>query len=283
MLPIFPISYGRFRVIANVPAVAAEHPATPTLEDVQAILDCRGAKGAVAFDPIWLAGFRINGRKVANYRTGRVFLTGDAAHVHSPAGGEGMNTGMQDAFNLAWKLALVARLVCDDSLLDSYSAERSEVGEEVLRSSARLTKVGTLSNPIAAELRNLVARFALGLAPVQHAFADQMTQVSVGYPHSPLNRPAFASHGPKPGERVEPVAGEIPFGAGDTPRFALLAAPSRTASDLIAGFPQLLESSARTALDSNSAWLVRPDGYVAAVAPAADLGSISSVLRQIIK
>jgi 2-polyprenyl-6-methoxyphenol hydroxylase-like FAD-dependent oxidoreductase len=283
VLPIFPISSGRFRVIANVPAVAAEHPATPTLEDVQAILDRRGAKGAVAFDPIWLAGFRINGRKVANYRTGRVFLTGDAAHVHSPAGGEGMNTGMQDAFNLAWKLALVARRVCDDSLLDSYSAERSEVGEEVLRSSARLTKVGTLSNPIAAELRNLVARFALGLAPVQHAFADQMTQVSVGYPHSPLNGPAFASHGPKPGERVEPVAGEIPFGAGDTPRFALLAAPSRAASDLIAGFPQLLESSARTPPDSNSAWLVRPDGYVAAVAPAAGLGSISSVLRQIIK
>ena len=62
-----------------------------------------------AFDPIWLAGFRINGRKVSDYRWGRVFLAGDAAHVHSPAGGQGMNTGMQDAFNLAWKLALVVR------------------------------------------------------------------------------------------------------------------------------------------------------------------------------
>jgi 2-polyprenyl-6-methoxyphenol hydroxylase-like FAD-dependent oxidoreductase len=65
-----------------------------------------------AFDPIWLAGFRINGRKVADYRSGHIFLPGDAAHVHSPAGGQGMNTGMQDAFNLAWKLALVIRNTC---------------------------------------------------------------------------------------------------------------------------------------------------------------------------
>jgi hypothetical protein len=126
-----------------------------------------------------------------------------------------------------------------------------------------------------------VGRFALGIAPVRHAFANQMTQVSVGYPRSPLNGPASASHGPKPGERVEPAAGETPFGAGDTARFALLAAPSRAASDLIAEFPQLLESATRTPPDANSAWLVRPDGYVSAVASAGDLGSISSVLRQI--
>jgi 2-polyprenyl-6-methoxyphenol hydroxylase-like FAD-dependent oxidoreductase len=87
--------------------------------------DRRGPGGLKAFNPIWLAGFRINGRKVSNYRWGRVFLAGDAAHVHSPAGGQGMNTGMQDAFNLAWKLALVVRKTCDEHLLDSFSPERS--------------------------------------------------------------------------------------------------------------------------------------------------------------
>ncbi len=125
MFVIFPISPGRYRVIADLPATGAQHPADPTLQEVQAIIDRRGPSGLKAFDPIWLAGFRINGRKVASYRHGRVFLAGDAAHVHSPAGGQGMNTGMQDAFNLAWKLAMVVQETCDERLLESYSPERS--------------------------------------------------------------------------------------------------------------------------------------------------------------
>src|SRR5580700_3276274 len=120
------------------------------------MIDRRGPPGMVAFDPIWLAGFRINGRKVANYRWGRAFLAGDAAHVHSPAGGQGMNTGMQDAFNLAWKLALVVLGKCDEHLLDSYSPERSKIGDEVLKGAERLTAVGTMRNPIAQSVRNLV-------------------------------------------------------------------------------------------------------------------------------
>src|SRR6516165_8188395 len=104
---IFPIFPGRYRVVADLPPSGGEHPQAPTLEKVQAVIDRRGPSGLVAFDPIWLTGFRINGRKVSYNRWGRAFLAGDAAHVHSPAGGQGMNTGMQDAFNLAWKLALV--------------------------------------------------------------------------------------------------------------------------------------------------------------------------------
>jgi 2-polyprenyl-6-methoxyphenol hydroxylase-like FAD-dependent oxidoreductase len=106
----------------------------------------------VAFDPIWLAGFRINGRKVSSYRIGRAFLAGDAAHVHSPAGGQGLNTGMQDAFNLAWKLALVIRKTCPVRLLDSYRPERSAVGDHVLKLAGMLTAVGTLKNPVAQTL-----------------------------------------------------------------------------------------------------------------------------------
>src|ERR1700730_17977872 len=105
-------------------------------------------------------------------RMEKSFLGGDAAHVHSPAGGQGMNTGMQDAFNLAWKLALVIRKTCDDHLLDSYSPERSKVGDEVLKAASRLTTVGTLSNPVAQTVRNLIGRVMLGLVPIQHEFAD---------------------------------------------------------------------------------------------------------------
>ena len=160
------------------------------------MIDRRGPAGLVAFDPIWLTGFRINGRKVSSYRWGRIFLAGDAAHVHSPAGGQGMNTGMQDAFNLAWKLALAVRGECDEHLLDSYSPERSKVGDEVLKAAGRLTTVRTMRNPVAQTVRNLVGHIMLGLAPVQHPFADTMTEVAIGYPDSPLNGASLSGAGP---------------------------------------------------------------------------------------
>jgi 2-polyprenyl-6-methoxyphenol hydroxylase-like FAD-dependent oxidoreductase len=194
---IFPISPGRYRILADLPATGTEQPPTPTLEQVQAIIDRRGAGGLKAFDPIWLAGFRINGRKVASYRWGRAFLAGDAAHVHSPAGGQGTNTGMQDAFNLAWKLALVVLKTCDEHLLDSYSPERSAVGDEVFKSAARLTAVGITKKPVAQAVRNVAGHVMLGLRPVQRAFADNMSEVTIGYPKSPLNGASLGGAGTK--------------------------------------------------------------------------------------
>jgi 2-polyprenyl-6-methoxyphenol hydroxylase-like FAD-dependent oxidoreductase len=280
VLPVFPISPGRFRIIANIPSSGGDHPRDPTLEEIQAIVEQRGPKGVTLFDPIWLSGFRINSRKVANYRSGRVFLTGDAAHVHSPAGGEGMNTGMQDAFNLAWKLALAIHGTCGEALLDTYSPERSGVGDEVLKNTARLTAIGTLRNPIAEELRNIIGHVAFGLAPVQHAFVDQMSQVSVGYPESPMNERGRGSFHPNPGQRMAPIAGAPPFGAGDEPRFTLLASSSPLVAGVLSSFPKLLNAALGPPPDVNGAWLIRPDGYVAATAPAADLSSISDVLRR---
>ena len=125
---IFPISPGRYRLLADLAPSGEAHPSAPTFDQVQAMIDRRGPRGMTAFDPIWLAEFRINGRKVSSYRWGRAFLCGDAAHVHSPAGGQGMNTGMQDAFNLAWKLADVANGQWGEALQDSDSAERSSIG-----------------------------------------------------------------------------------------------------------------------------------------------------------
>jgi 2-polyprenyl-6-methoxyphenol hydroxylase-like FAD-dependent oxidoreductase len=260
---IFPISPGRYRVLADLPATSADQPPTPTLEQVQAIITRRGPPGLIAHDPIWLAGFRINGRKVADYRFGRVFLLGDAAHVHSPAGGQGMNTGMQDAFNLAWKLALVVRGVCADRLLDSYSAERSYVGDAVLKDAGRLTAIGTLKNPVGQGIRNLVGHFMLGLAPVQEKFANSMTELAIAYPKSPLNGPDMGSRGPKPGERVAPTAGQTPIGSGGTPRFALFARPNAEVNRLFETFSALLEPEPRAPLSQDELLLVRPDGYVA--------------------
>lgn len=280
-LVVFPISPGRYRVIADQGVSTDAHLPAPGLDEVQAALDERGPGGLVALDPIWLSAFRINERKVADYRSGRIFLAGDAAHVHSPAGGQGMNTGMQDAFNLAWKLALVCRGVCaETALLDSYSIERSAVGALVLADAGRMTALATLRNQAAQVVRNLVGHVLLGLAPVREAMANSMTEISIGYKHSPLNGSSpHGVDGPTPGQRVMPAAGQIPFGAGDTPRFALLAAPGDEVDRLRDEFQDLLDSTVLPPLNDTGIWLVRPDGYVACVAADGDIQIIADYLK----
>jgi 2-polyprenyl-6-methoxyphenol hydroxylase-like FAD-dependent oxidoreductase len=267
VLVFFPISPGRFRVIADIGLSAGLHPADPTLDQIQDIIDQRGPGGVVASDPIWLSAFRINERKVGNYRSGRVFVAGDAAHVHSPAGGQGMNTGMQDAFNLSWKLALVCRNTCSGRLLDSYSVERSAIGDEVLKAAGHLTAVAVLRNHAAQTVRNLIGRVVLGLAPFRSAMVDTMTEVSIVYKHSPLNgASARGIAGPAPGERVAPVAGQAPVGSGDAPRFALFGKTSDATAELLGKFGDLLDPDIRPPLGPDGMWLVRPDGYTACVA-----------------
>jgi len=192
-LVIFPITPGRFRVVADLGmAATAERRADPTLNEVQAIVDQRGPGGLKLSDPVWLAAFRINERKVSDYRRGRVMLAGDAAHIHSPAGGQGMNTGMQDAFNLAWKLALIVQGQANtEVLLDSYSTERSAVGDQVLHGAEIITRVATLRNPVAQYVRNHVASLVSSFGFVQDKIKNALCELSINYRHSPLSTDAW--------------------------------------------------------------------------------------------
>jgi 2-polyprenyl-6-methoxyphenol hydroxylase-like FAD-dependent oxidoreductase len=119
----------------TAPRDAEETPDTGelSLEELQEVVDDATGGGLVLRDPAWLSHFRLHHRQAAHYRAGRIFLAGDAAHIHSPVGGQGMNTGIQDAWNLAWKLALVVRGNAVDALLDSYEAERWPVGRRLLQ------------------------------------------------------------------------------------------------------------------------------------------------------
>ena len=262
---IFPISPGRYRVLADLAPSGQDKPPTPDLAQVQAIIDRRGPGDLKAFDPLWLAGFRINGRKVSQYRWGRVFLAGDAAHVHSPAGGQGMNTGMQDAFNLAWKLAMVIHGTAGDTLLDSYSPERSHVGDQVLKSAGALTAVGTLRNAWARGIRDTIGHLLLGFGSMQRAFAANMTEVSVDYPKSPLNGPSVRGLKPQPGERIAPMPGQLPIGAGSTPRFALLGDATAAISEMLGRYGGVLDPVAHPSRGEGFLTLVRPDGYIAGI------------------
>ena len=260
---VFPIPGGRARIVATVgKAVPGQTRPEPTLTDVQALLDERTGGGFSVGRPVWLANFRINERKVAEYGQGRVFLAGDAAHVHSPAGGQGMNTGMQDAFNLAGKLAMVSRGEAGASLLDSYSPERSAVGDMVLRNATRMTDMGTLAHPAAQAARNLALRFMLGLHAVQERMATTMSEIDIAYANSPL------SAGRHAGNRLSPnhYAGPPP-GSGAAPRYLLFAAGEQGAR-LTERFPNILDPVQRPPPDEQKLLLVLPDGYIGLSAAA---------------
>jgi 2-polyprenyl-6-methoxyphenol hydroxylase-like FAD-dependent oxidoreductase len=184
------------------------HPERPSLEELQTLADPFTGGRLRLRDPVWLTYFRLQHRHAARYRAGRVFLAGDAAHVHSPAGAQGMNTGIQDAWNLGWKLALVSRGVADAALLDSYDAERRPVGRFVVRFTDRAFSVATSTNPLIRGLRTqvvprvlpLVLRFDNALA---YGFGT-VSQLNIGYRHSPAvqeGQPTLR-RGPKAGDRL---------------------------------------------------------------------------------
>jgi 2-polyprenyl-6-methoxyphenol hydroxylase-like FAD-dependent oxidoreductase len=276
ILAFFPIGGGRWRVIADLgPATSEGHCPDPTLDQVQALITLRGTHGIVIKDPYWLASFRINERKVPKYGRGRAFLAGDAAHIHSPAGGQGMNTGMQDAFNLAWKLSLVIGGVCKPSLLDSYSVERSAVGDMVLRNAGRMTDAAVMRNPIAQGLRNAVVKFAFGFPQLGHRAANTLAELDIGYPESPLTvNGAHRPNGTKAGVRWRD---RLPADAGKA-RFTAIG-PADVVAELAAKFPRLVQAPpAAIRADAKDLSLVRPDGYIGFAGAAADRAGAEAYL-----
>ena len=277
VLALFPIPPDRFRIIADAGPARGEHPAEPTLADVQALLDRRGPAGITARDPVWLAGFRINDRQVPSYRRGRVFLAGDAAHIHSPAGGQGMNTGMHDAFNLAWKLALVHHGQAKPALLDSYQAERHPVGALIVRGAGAVTRVGTARSAFVQGLRDMAIRTLYGIPAVQTAIVRVLTEVAIHYRRSPLvreERPQAPRRGVRAGDRVP----DLPLRDGRLHarlrggRHALLLseADPGIAAAVAAAFGDLCDAHevGPEAFGADVVAVVRPDTYLGYVGPA---------------
>jgi len=187
LVGLLPLPRGRHYVILPLFKETAEaDQTTVSLDELKTLLAQRGMASLGILEAFWITKFRIHRRIVPSLRVGRVFLCGDAAHIHSPAGGQGMNLGIQDSFNLAWKLALVTSGVARPSLLDSYHAERHPIASETLMGTDLATKVITLRNPLAQTLRNQIAMFLLSLEVVQHRLTQSLAGLLRNYRKSPI-------------------------------------------------------------------------------------------------
>jgi 2-polyprenyl-6-methoxyphenol hydroxylase-like FAD-dependent oxidoreductase len=279
-------------------AIGPDQESATTLDTYQAFLDQRSRRSDIRLsNPGWMSLWRANIRMVDRYRAGRVFLAGDAAHVHSPAGGQGMNTGIQDAYNLGWKLASVVG-GADAALLDTYMEERLPIAARVLGLSTEMmaAAVATRTIPIRRDAETL--------------------QLGVGYRASSLTRemrPEGA--GLRAGDRA-PQAPGIVGPAGRRSVFDLLRGPHVTLLGFGTRWQTLIEvcesqfagklkayvlvkssgdgvpGDARRYLDADghaheayhddALWVVRPDNYVGMATEAPDIDGVVDYLRHLL-
>ena len=299
---VLPMRDNRMRFLAELhDAPGTPIDANPTQDELQAILD-RRIGGIRITRSHWLTSFEIRHARVPAYRFGRVFLAGDAAHIHSPAGGQGMNTGMQDAFNLAWKLAAVVRGEAGQTLLDSYQAERLPVAEGVIKFTDRLTNAGMLSG-LPGRIRNVAIRMASQIPAARRFMADTVAGVNLNYRKSPIavdRRPRHAKvaagdHVPHMSDAaaqkqfgadghtvVTIAAGPVPASGAHGHRQVLVSTDDTPVAgyDAVVADPEGLVAQ-RFGLENGGQVVIRPDGYIGAVATLDDTTTVADYFATI--
>ena len=254
----------------------------------------------------WFSIYRIHHRAAEKFRDRRCFLLGDAAHVHSPMGGQGMNTGLQDAYNLAWKLALVVKGQADAALLDSYEAERIPVAKRLLQTTDRAFVLVVSDSWLAGLFRTRIlariAAFAMTFERAKQLAFRTVSQTGIAYRESPLSKmlPGLPDGAPRAGDRFPwlrlrfqangPV--EDLFQKLDDTRFNLIVtgqlAPSTGAfqpddlllTHVIPGDPDNDSELARARISGPAFYLLRPDGHVGLAGTRFDAGAVNAYLAE---
>jgi len=211
VMAVFPMhDQNRFRVIGMRQEDNGAEDREVSLQEIQAMVEEYAPHLGRARDPIWMAAFRLHRRAVPQYRVGRVFLSGDAAHIHSPVGGQGMNTGLQDAANLAWKLALVIQDKALPEILDSYHLERHPVAHNMMNTTDRMFEIVASKNPLLHFFRNhIFPHVAPAISKLAgKKFTEFISELQVNYRNSPIvfeelkMNDQKLKEGPRAGERA---------------------------------------------------------------------------------
>ncbi|MEN3277185.1 MAG: hypothetical protein V7631_2975 [Massilia sp.] len=293
LLAVFAMApHGRARLVGTVRDERAEHPEILQFSDVsQRAID----NLLITVHKVnWFSTYRVHHRVAEGFRRGNAFLVGDAAHIHSPAGGQGMNTGIGDATNLAWKLAAVLQGKAPEGLLDSYEAERMPFARRLVGTTDRAFSFLTAGGPVAEVVRTgIVPRVMPLLAKLPAArefFFRTISQTLVHYRHAPLNTGSAGKvHG---GDRLPWVA---PADLDGADNFAPLPQPGWQAHVYGMPKPEVAtwcalhgvplrrfawgDACAAAGLARDALYLLRPDSYVGLAAGTADTGALDDYLR----
>lgn len=259
---LFPLVGGRTRVIGQLPA--GLDPATAAMADVQPALEA--SEHLRVRDVSWFATYRVHHRVAASFQQERVLLAGDAGHIHSPVGGQGMNTGLGDAVNLGWKLAaaVLGTVPNPAALLATYEAERRPFAEQLVASTDRAFTFIVNPHPLAAGLRRFVVPYVLSAAfrlpgLVRRAFRT-ISQIGIAYPDSPLSFGRTAAA--RGGDRLPWFASDA-FAPLRSPGWHLLSpGPLPPAARAWADQQGIAAAGGLTSSGTAPLYLVRPDGYV---------------------
>jgi 2-polyprenyl-6-methoxyphenol hydroxylase-like FAD-dependent oxidoreductase len=296
-LGMFPMGNKRYRLIASNPISKPSKNTEPSIEELQQLYDQRSPLPAKFHDMSWSSWFHINSRMIHQLRLNRIFLGGDSAHIHSPAGAQGMNTGIQDMIDLSWKLAMVLKGEAKDEILDTYATDRVPVIKNVLTKTEGLTKTIGEENPIFRSVFNHLAPWFVGTDFIQQNSTERMSQLSLNYRESSISENHAGPGSLKAGDRVPDLAVSVlgvegstaqQMGASmlfklmDPSKFTLfysnITNPAKTHTDInnaFSGWRQLIRDHQIAPVHggekafkdyfgaTSSILLVRPDGYVA--------------------
>jgi 2-polyprenyl-6-methoxyphenol hydroxylase-like FAD-dependent oxidoreductase len=293
----------RWRVIGILPK-ELRHREDVAFADVAPAIAAEAGAGLQFRHCDWFSTSRIQHRSAERFRDGRCFLLGDAAHIHSPMGGQGMNTGLQDAYNLGWKLAAVVKEEAEPALLESYAAERMPVAQRLLDSTDRAFTLIVSDSWVASLFRTRViakmAATAMKLQRIRRVAFRTLSQIGIAYRGSRLSQSisSLPEAAPQPGDRfpwlhLRMEAGgpvEDVFAKLDDQRFHLLAfgQPADLPSDAgrllrawaVPSDPANDEALARAGIPQPSFYLLRPDGHVGLAGTRLDVEQVRRYLAE---
>lgn len=311
----FPWGANQYRIAANL---YQSHPRQSYTEHEVKEAVAERTNGDYTVDAVsWISPFWIHGKIAGQIRQGSIFLVGDAAHIHSPAGGQGMNTGLQDAFNLAWKLALVVHGKASSGLLDTYQAERYPVIEQVVTQTVSLTNSVLFDKSFVTQLKKFSKRIASHSAKAKKIGMD-LTQLNINYKNSPIiyYQQRRSTKSPRPGMRAPDISitnqeslyarlrstqHTLLLFTGVTPTKSHLAKIKELQQGIVAGFSGLVKTWVIASDTSGSfdhlivdttgiihqcyqvkkpaVYVIRPDNYIGYCSDKLDLGSVEEFLR----